>query len=65
MNRDEAALLDVYNTTQRILLFASGLTKANLATNEEKQSAILDQVIIVGEATKGEGYKTGMHPIQA
>lgn len=52
MNRDEAALLDIYNTAQRILLFAVGLTKASLATNEEKQSAILYQVIVVGEATK-------------
>jgi uncharacterized protein with HEPN domain len=52
MNRDEAALLDIYNAAQRILIFATGLTKANLATNEEKQSAILYQVIVVGEATK-------------
>lgn len=52
MNRDNAALLDIYNAAQRILLFATGLTKASLATNEEKQSAILYQVIVVGEATK-------------
>lgn len=52
MNRDEAALLDIHNAAQRILLFAVGLTKANLATSEEKQSAILYQVIVVGEATK-------------
>jgi uncharacterized protein with HEPN domain len=37
---------------QRIVLFATGLTKTNLATDEEKQSAILYQVIVVGEATK-------------
>lgn len=41
MNRDEAALLDIHNAAQRILRFATGVTKANLATNEEKQSAIL------------------------
>jgi uncharacterized protein with HEPN domain len=52
MSRDKAALLDIHNAAQRILLFATGLTKSNLATNEEKQSAILYQVIIVGEATK-------------
>ena len=52
MNRDNAALLDIYNAAQRILLFADGLTKANLANNQEKQSAILYQVIVVGEATK-------------
>ncbi|UBF24826.1 DUF86 domain-containing protein [Kovacikia minuta CCNUW1] len=52
MNRDEAALLDVRNAAQRIRLFTSGLTKANLANNEEKQSAILYQVIVIGEATR-------------
>jgi uncharacterized protein with HEPN domain len=52
MNRDDAALLDIYNAAQRIVLFATGLTKTNLATDEEKQSAILYQVIVVGEATK-------------
>jgi uncharacterized protein with HEPN domain len=52
MNRDETALLDIDNATQRIRLFATGLSKADLATNEEKQSAILYQVIVVGEATK-------------
>lgn len=52
MNRDEAALLDIYNAAQRILIFATDLTRANLATNEEKQFAILYQVIVVGEATK-------------
>ena len=52
MNRDDAALLDIHNAAQRILLFATGLTKSNLAADEEKQSAILYQVIVVGEATK-------------
>jgi uncharacterized protein with HEPN domain len=52
MSRDEATLLDIYHAAQRILRFAIGLTRNNLATNEEKQSAILYQVIIVGEATK-------------
>jgi uncharacterized protein with HEPN domain len=52
MNRDNAALLDIHNAAQRILLFSTGLTKANLAASEEKQSAILYQVIVVGEAIK-------------
>jgi uncharacterized protein with HEPN domain len=60
MNRDDAALLDIYNAAQRIVLFATGLTKTNLATDEEKQSAILYQVIVVGEATKrlSASYRT-------
>lgn len=36
----------------RILRFAAGLTKSDLAINVEKQSAILYQVIVIGEATK-------------
>lgn len=32
--------------------FTTGLTKSELALNEEKQFAILYQVIILGEATK-------------
>ncbi len=52
MSRDSAALLDIHNAARRILQFAVGLTKSELATNEEKQSAILYQVIVVGEATK-------------
>lgn len=51
MSRDKAALLDIHNAVQCILVFADGLTKSDLAANEEKQSAILYQVIIVGEAT--------------
>jgi uncharacterized protein with HEPN domain len=52
MNRDNASLLDIYHASNRILVFAAGLTKSDLATNEEKQSAILYQVIVIGEATK-------------
>jgi uncharacterized protein with HEPN domain len=37
---------------QRVLRFAEKLDKADLATNEEKQSAILYQIIVIGEATK-------------
>ncbi|WP_417158755.1 DUF86 domain-containing protein [Spirulina subsalsa] len=52
MNRDQATILDIYQASQRILLFSSNLTKASLEGNEEKKSAILYQVIVIGEATK-------------
>lgn len=52
MSRDDSALLDIHNAAQRVLQFADGLTKAELAINEEKQSAILYQIIVIGEATK-------------
>jgi len=52
MNRGSASLLDIVNAAKRVLLFTEGLDKSVLATNEEKQSAILYQVLIIGEATK-------------
>jgi uncharacterized protein with HEPN domain len=52
MNRDKASLLDIFNAANRVLQFAKGMDKSVLATNEEKQSAILYQIIIIGEATK-------------
>ncbi len=52
MSRDSASLLDIANAAKQVLQFAQGLDKFALANNEEKQSAILYQVIIVGEATK-------------
>ncbi len=52
MSRDKASLLDIVNAAKRVLKFAEGLDRSALATNEEKQSAILYQVIVIGEATK-------------
>ncbi len=52
MNRNNASILDIYNAIQRILKFTDGIAKYDLAANEEKQSAILYQIIIIGEATK-------------
>ncbi len=52
MSRDKASLLDILNAAKRVLQFAEGLDKSALANNEEKQSAILYQVIVIGEATK-------------
>lgn len=52
MNRDSASLLDIFNAAQRILTFSAGLSKTVLKESEEKQSAILYQIIIIGEASK-------------
>lgn len=52
MSRDSASLLDIARAAQLILQFAQGLDKANLAANLEKQSAILYQIVIIGEAVK-------------
>jgi uncharacterized protein with HEPN domain len=52
MLRDKASLIDIINAAKRIQQFTQGVNKSVLAANEEKQSAILYQVIIIGEATK-------------
>lgn len=52
MNRDDAYLLDILNTIRRIQTFTRDLTKDDFRNNEEKQSAILYQIIVLGEAAK-------------
>ena len=52
MSRDNAALLDIIKSVQLILQFTQGLEKTELAINLEKQSAILYQIVIIGEAVK-------------
>ncbi|MEG4576205.1 DUF86 domain-containing protein [Microcoleus sp. N3A4] len=52
MSRDKASLLDIANAVRRVLRFAEGLDKSALAIDEEKQSAIFYQVIVMGEAVK-------------
>lgn len=52
MSRDNASLLDIARAAQLILEFAQGLEKTELAANLEKQSAILYQIVVIGEAVK-------------
>ncbi len=52
MNRDNASLVNIVNAANRVLQFAEGLDKSALANNEEKQSAMLYQIIVIGEAAK-------------
>jgi uncharacterized protein with HEPN domain len=63
MLKDEAAILDMVQAVQRALSYGEGLTKAELKTNHEKQSAILYQILIIGEAVKrlSVEYRT-QHP---
>ncbi|MBW4538745.1 MAG: DUF86 domain-containing protein [Myxacorys chilensis ATA2-1-KO14] len=52
MLRDSASLLDIAKAAQLILQFSQGLEKTELAANLEKQSAILYQIVVIGEAVK-------------
>jgi uncharacterized protein with HEPN domain len=52
MLRDLESLIDIEQAAKRILRFSSGVEQTELITNDEKISAILYQITIIGEATK-------------
>lgn len=52
MPHDQEALIDVANAAKRILRYADGVNRSALEANDEKLSAILYQITIIGEATK-------------
>lgn len=52
MPRDRESLIDIVQSAQKILRFTQNISQAELEINEEKQSAILYQLTIIGEATK-------------
>lgn len=52
MSRDRESLIDIINAAQRILRYTSDVSRFELETNDEKLSAILYQITIIGEATK-------------
>ena len=52
MSRNQESLIDISNAIQRILRYSQSLTRQDLELNDEKQSAILYQITIIGEATK-------------
>lgn len=52
MSRDSASLLDIVRAGQLVLQFAHGLNREQLASDVLRQSAILYQISIMGEATK-------------
>jgi uncharacterized protein with HEPN domain len=52
MSRDLESLIDIQNSIQRILRYVNGVSRSDLEANDEKLSAILYQITIIGEATK-------------
>lgn len=52
MSRDRESLIDIERAAQRILCYIRGIDRVELETNDEKVSAILYQITIIGEATK-------------
>ncbi|MBI3491737.1 MAG: DUF86 domain-containing protein [Acidobacteria bacterium] len=52
MSRDDAVALDMLTAARRAVEFASGLTEDELGTDFKTQSALLHQLLVLGEAAK-------------
>jgi len=52
MPRDDATVLDIVLACRRILRFASGLSRQTFLDDEKTQSAVVHQLLLIGEATK-------------
>ncbi len=63
MSRDDAILLDMLTAARRAVAFASGLTHDQLGSDLKTQSAILHQLLVLGEAAKrlSDSYRDA-HP---
>lgn len=52
INRDITSLLDIYNAAKKVLKFKGNLDKNTFLQDDKTQSAILYQLLIIGEAVK-------------
>lgn len=52
MPRDNESLIDIEKAIRLTLSYAVGANRIDLETNDEKVSALLYQITIIGEATK-------------
>lgn len=52
MRRDEAALLDIDRAARYALAFVEGFSKQGFLEDVKTQSAVVHQLLIIGEATK-------------
>ncbi|NJN85762.1 MAG: DUF86 domain-containing protein [Leptolyngbyaceae cyanobacterium SL_7_1] len=52
MLRDQESLIDIVIAIKRILRYVDNVSRDELEVNDEKLSAILYQITIIGEATK-------------
>src|SRR5919199_1573201 len=52
MPRDNESLIDIERSVRRILRYTNNISRTELEMNDEKVSAILYQIAVIGEATK-------------
>jgi uncharacterized protein with HEPN domain len=51
-DRDQATVYDIYHAAQLVVEFQGGLSQSAFAEDLKTQSAILHQLLVVGEAVK-------------
>lgn len=51
-DRDQETLFDIQRAAEKINQFKQGLTRQDFLGDEKTQSAIVFQLLIIGEATK-------------
>ena len=51
-NRDSSALFDIYQAASKVVEFSRGFDQQSFLSDERTQSAILHQLMIIGEAVK-------------
>ncbi|PSF32101.1 hypothetical protein C7H19_21905 [Aphanothece hegewaldii CCALA 016] len=52
MSRDKESIIDIEKAAKKILRYTYNISRLELENNDEKLSAILYQITIIGEATK-------------
>lgn len=52
MQRDESTLLDIARAARSVQTFIQGLDKENFLQDYKTQSAVLYQIVVIGEAVK-------------
>ena len=63
MSRDDASLLDIAGAADLILRFIGGMTEGEFYQDAKTQSAVLHQILIIGEAAKRiSGEFRNVHP---
>jgi len=55
MSRDDATVLDILNATHLAARFVEGMDKAGFLKDAKTQSAVLHQLLVLGEAVKRLG----------
>ena len=58
MSRDDAVLLDMINAAQRIVDFMHGMDRQGFLQDAKTQSAVLHQLMVLGEACKRLSIET-------